>query len=230
MAEKLDPLTFDGAMAMYSKERRIRFRNIAQEKTAVFLTVSDTDRSADRIVSLFYAQALQELCDYADKEGVNGTLPVPVRMYLDDFATNCEIADFDNIISVIRSRGISVSVILQSLTQLEGIYGAARACTIVNGCDHILYLGGQDEKTVGYVSRRAGKTTETIMNMPIGKGYLFCRGHAQKLITPYSLKTHPRYAELAEAGPGAKPDHIQDKLELLELPDDPGEEVKEIIE
>lgn len=203
IAEKLDSLTFDGTMRMYSKKNRIRFRDIADEKTAVFLTVSDTDRSMDRLVSLFYAQAMQDLCDYADKEGLSGTLPVPVRLYLDDFATNCVIADFDNIISVIRSRGMSVSIILQSLTQLSGIYGEAKACTIVNGCDHILYLGGQDRKTVEYVSLRAGKTADTVMNMPLGRGYLFCRGTAPKQVTPYSLKTHPRYSELDECAPEA---------------------------
>ncbi len=198
IAEKLDPLTYDGAMEMYSKNQRIRFRDIAKEKTAVFLTVSDTDRSSDRLVSLFYAQALQELCDFADKEGTCGTLPIPVRLYLDDFATNCRIADFDSIISVIRSRGIAVSVILQSLTQLAGLYGEAKACTIVNGCDHVLYLGGQDERTAMYISRRAGKTIDTIMNMPIGTGYLLCRGQTCKEIRPYALKAHPRYMEPEE--------------------------------
>jgi type IV secretion system protein VirD4 len=199
IAEKLDPLTFDGAVAMYSRTSRINFRDIAKKKTAVFLTVSDTDRSADRLVSLFYAQALQELCSFADKEGVAGTLPVPVRLYLDDFATNCRIPDFDKIISVIRSRGISVSIILQSLTQLTGLYGEACGWTIVNGCDHVLYLGGQDRRTAEYVSFRAGKTIDTVMSTPIDTGYLFRRGQKPKQIKPYSLKTHPHYAELEEA-------------------------------
>ncbi|MDD5921557.1 MAG: type IV secretory system conjugative DNA transfer family protein, partial [Eubacteriales bacterium] len=86
LAEKLDPLTAEDVLRMYKKSCRIRFRDIAKRKTAVFLTVSDTDRSMDRLVSLFYAQALQELCNYADKEGISGTLPVPIRLYLDDFA------------------------------------------------------------------------------------------------------------------------------------------------
>lgn len=199
LAEKLDPLTFDGVIHMYSKPSRINFRDIAKRKTAVFLTVSDTDRSLDRLVSLFYAQALQVLCSFADKEGVNGTLPVPVRLYLDDFATNCVIPDFDNIISVIRSRGLSVSIILQSLTQLAAIYGENKACTIVNGCDHVLYLGGQDRRTAEYVSLRACKTLDTVMNMKLGTGFLFCRGKQPKAITPYALKAHPRYHELSES-------------------------------
>ncbi|MDD5921826.1 MAG: TraG/TraD/VirD4 family protein, partial [Eubacteriales bacterium] len=139
-----------------------------------------------------------ELCNYADKEGISGTLPVPIRLYLDDFATNCVIPDFDNIISVIRSRGISVSVILQSLTQLSAIYGENKACTIVNGCDHILYLGGQDIKTVEYMSLRAGKTRDTIMNLKPGSGYLFGRGQKPKLITPYALGKETAEAELEE--------------------------------
>lgn len=187
LAEKLDPLTSSDVLRMYRKPCRIQFRDIAKRKTAVFVTVSDTDRSLDQLVSLFYTQALQELCSYADKKGISGTLPVPVRLYLDDFATNCVIPDFDNIISVIRSRGISVSVILQSLTQLSAIYGENKACTIVNNCDHLLYLGGQDLKTVEYVSLRAGKTRDTIMNLEPGSGYLFGRGQKPKLVTPYAL-------------------------------------------
>lgn len=199
VAEKLDPLTFDGTMKMYSSHRRINFRDIASRKTAVFLTVSDTDRYMDRMVSLFYEQALQELCWFADTKGVQGTLPLPVRLYLDDFATNCRIEDFDSIISVIRSRGIAVSVVLQSITQLEAFYGRAKAATIINGCDHILYLGGQDLETAQFLSQRANKTVHTILNMPIGTGYLFSRGHLPAEIRPYQLATHPDFPQAVKA-------------------------------
>lgn len=199
LAEHLGPLDFEGAAELFEAERRIDFAGLGHERCALFLTVSDTDRSMDGLVGLFYAQALQELCRHADKACDGGRLPIPVRLYLDDFATNCVIADFDNIISVIRSRGVEVSVILQNLTQLEAIYGTARASTIANNCDHWLYLGGQDVGTARQVSVKAGRTLDTVMAMPLDRVYLFERGRKGELVVPYALEEHPLWRETPEA-------------------------------
>ena len=119
----------------------------------VFVNVSDTDRTFDPLVNTFYTQALHCLCKEADGNP-DGRLKVPVRIILDDFANNVYIPHFDKLISVIRSRELSVSVILQSISQLETLYTSAQATTILNGCDHMLYLGGQDVKTADYISKR----------------------------------------------------------------------------
>ena len=116
IAEHLNALNFDGPVAMYENRNRIDFAELGKEKTAVFLTISDTDRSMDKLCNLFYTQALQMLCASADHDYADNRLPVPVRIILDDFATNVCIPDFDKIISVIRSREIYVSIILQSIT------------------------------------------------------------------------------------------------------------------
>ena len=142
---------------------------------ALFVNVSDMDRSFDRLVNVFYTQAIQQLCREADRNP-DGRLKVPVRIILDDFATNVVIPDFDKIILVIRSRELSVSVILQSISQLETLYTPAQAMTILNGCDHMLYLGGQDVDTADYISIKANKPIENILNMGLGDAYLFERG------------------------------------------------------
>ena len=147
LGEKLNGLGFDAAVKMYSARKRIHFQDLGREKTAVFLTISDTDRSMDRMVSLFYTQALHTLCDSADLDYPDHRLSVPVRFILDDFATNAVIPNFDNLTSVIRSREIYVSIILQSITQLYAIYGRDKSVTIINNCDNCLYLGGQDITT-----------------------------------------------------------------------------------
>lgn len=187
VARVLDPLTFDGPLAMFRKRERVRFEDLGREKTAVFLTISDTDRSLDALVNLFYTQALQALCRSADRDYPDHRLPVPVRFILDDFATNTVIPGFDNLISVIRSREISVSVIIQSLTQLESLYGHARARTIVNNCDNWLYLGGQDVETARFLSVRANRTADTILNLPLGSAYLFTRGQKPQVVTQSGL-------------------------------------------
>lgn len=199
LAEKLDPLTYDGPLAMYQKPQRVDFAALGRERTAVFLSISDTDRSADRLVDLFYTQALQTLCRSADRDYPDHRLPVPVRLILDDFATNTYIPDFDKIISVIRSREISVSVIIQSLSQLEALYGEARAQTIVNNCDHCLYLGGQDVGTARYIGVKANRTADAILNMPLEEAYLFTRGSLPRKVQKYDLRSHERFRDLPEA-------------------------------
>ena len=200
LGEKLNGLGFDAAVRMYSARKRIHFQDLGREKSAVFLTISDTDRSMDRMVSLFYTQALHTLCDSADQDYPDHRLRVPVRFILDDFATNAVIPNFDNLTSVIRSREIYVSIILQSLTQLYGVYGQDKATTIINNCDNCLYLGGQDIATARFMGEKANKTPFTILNMPLSEAYLFTRGSAPRKVKRFDLRTHPDYELLPEAG------------------------------
>ena len=195
LAEKLSLLYSDGLKTMFTRQERIDLACLGREKTAMFLTVSDTDRSMDRLANLFYTQALHVLCRTADASPGN-RLEVPVRFILDDFAANVFIPDFDKITSVIRSREISVSIILQSLTQLESMYGHAKAATILNNCDTCLYLGGQDVETAQYISIKANRSVNTILNMPLDRAWLFTRGREPRMVHKYCLETHERYREL----------------------------------
>lgn len=198
LAEKLSPLAFDGARALFHNMKRIQLEELGKRKTAVFLTISDTDRSMDRLANVFYTQAFHVLCESADRDYKEQKLPVPVRLILDDFASNVYIEDFDKVTSMIRSRGIYTSVILQSLSQLESMYGEARAQTILNNCDNCLYLGGQDVKTARYFSTKANKSVNTILNMPLDDAYLFTRGREPRKVGKYDLRTHERYKEMTE--------------------------------
>lgn len=198
----LEPLSFDGICQSYRNPNRVDFTALGREKTAVFLTVSDTDRSMDKLVNLFYTQAMHILCTSADKDYPDHRLPVPVRFILDDFATNACIPDFDKLIAVIRSREIYVSIILQSISQLDALYGPDRAMTIVNNCDNCLYLGGQDVKTASYIAVKAHRTTDSILDLPLDQAYLFTRGDKPRRVQKFDLTTHPRYAFLPEANPG----------------------------
>lgn len=199
LGEKFNGLILSELLKMYKSENRIDFSSLGREKTAVFLSISDTDRSKDRIISLFYTQALQALCNSADFDYEDCRLPVPVRFILDDFATNAYIPDFDKIISVIRSREIYVSIILQSITQLDALYGASNAKTIINNCDNCLYLGGQDIDTANYMSFKANKSITTILNMPLDEAYLFTRGREPRIVEKYDITEHTRYRELPES-------------------------------
>lgn len=195
LGEKLSSFLSPGCEKMYNNKKQIDFATMGYQKTALFINVSDSDRSADKMLNLFYTQALHELCEAADKNK-SGRLQVPVRFIMDDFASNAVIADFDKIISVIRSREIYVSLVVQSLTQLTSMYGEPKAMTIINNCDSCLYLGGQDVNTANYMSVKANKTSDTILNMPVGDAWLFVRGQKPQQVNKYNVKNHELYQEI----------------------------------
>lgn len=169
--------TIPSVVHMYKMSRRIDFKEIAMKPTAVFINVSDSDRSKDVFVSYFYNQLFTELMSFG-RTCPESRLPVPVRIFMDDFASGTRIEHFDQLISVIRSYDISVSVILQSLTQLYSMYGEQSAKTITNNCDHIMYLGGQDIDTIRFVAEHADKTVQTVMGLPLDRAVLITRGKA----------------------------------------------------
>ncbi|MCM1497502.1 MAG: type IV secretory system conjugative DNA transfer family protein [Clostridium sp.] len=175
LVNSLDSYDFAEVSRIFGKKAGFHFRDLGERKMALFVNISDTDRAFDRLANVFYTQAIQQLCKEADSRP-DGRLKVPVRMILDDFASSAYIPDFDKIISVIRSREISVSLILQSLSQLETMYTPAQAKTIINGCDHLLYLGGQDVDTAGYIGTKANQPIGNILNMGLDDAYLFARG------------------------------------------------------
>lgn len=134
----------------------IHLSSIGDKKKAVFLVVSDTDRSMDGLANIFFSQAMSELCNHADKD-CKGRLPVPVRFILDDFGTNVKINDFPKYISSIRSRGISTTIILQAESQLEAEY-KFDCDTIIGGCDTYVYTGGNDRRTADSVAVKSNQS------------------------------------------------------------------------
>ena len=153
----------------------VDFASIGRQKTAVFVEVSDTDRSMDRLINLFFTQAINQLCSYADEKCYDNQLPVPVRFIMDDFATNCRIQNFENMISNIRSRKISTAIVLQSMAQLKAGYGDD-AQTIIDDCDTLIYMGGNNPDTAQAIGRRCGKTEDTLLHMPLGTSWIIRRG------------------------------------------------------
>lgn len=151
------------------------FTALGVRKTAVFVIVSDTDRTMDTLANIFFTQAINALCDYADTKCKNNRLPIPVRFILDDFATNCRIEEFPRIISSIRSRGISVMLLIQSEAQLHQGY-EMDALTIISNCDTYAYIGGNDVNTAENISIRLDRPLAEVLYMPVGECIIFRRG------------------------------------------------------
>lgn len=173
----------------------VDFAAIGQKKTALFVTVSDTDRTMDSLVNIFFTQAMQNLCDFADNSCKNNRLPVPVRFILDDFATNCRIDEFPRMISSIRSRGISVMLMVQSEAQLTHGYGCDDK-TIISNCDTYVYLGGNDVSTAQSIAVRCNKPLSQVLYMPVGTCWVFRRGSQPVFTELLDVKELVREMEL----------------------------------
>ena len=125
-------------------------------KMILYVIISDTDSSFNFLVAMLYQQLFDVLFEEARKRG--GRLPVPLRMLLDEFANIGKIPNFESIISVVRSRNISVAPIFQSLAQVKNSYDKA-ADVILDNCDTWIFLGGQSTDTTKEMSGKIGKTT-----------------------------------------------------------------------
>lgn len=139
--------------------------SLGEKKTALFALIPDNDTSFNFLVSILYTQLFQQLFFLADHK-YNGSLPVHVHFIMDEFANVSLPNDFDKILSVMRSREVSVSIILQNLAQLKALFEKQWE-SIVGNCDEFLYLGGNEQSTHKYVSELIGK--ETIDTNTYGK-------------------------------------------------------------
>lgn len=152
----------------------VHIKGMGCTKTALFVVVSDTDRSMDMMVNVFFTQAMNELCRVADSMRDN-RLPVDVRFILDDFATNVRIEGFPRMIASIRSRGISAMLMIQAEAQLRNAYNDDGR-TIIGNCDTYVYLGGNDVDTAVNIAKRANVPLAKILYMPVGTNWIFRRG------------------------------------------------------
>ncbi len=139
----------------------ISFEELASEKTAIYVISPDSHTTYNYILTIFYAQLLQRLYNIADKNG--GALKEPVYLLLDEFANIGKIPDFNQKLSTSRSRGISMSIIIQSLDQLIDLYKDLYE-NIISNCDTQIFLGSQSIKTCEYFAKSLGQKTLTYGN------------------------------------------------------------------
>lgn len=171
----------------------INFEDIGSKKTAVYVISSDTHTAYDFLLTIFFSQMIQQLYDFADRNG--GSLPEKTYFILDEFANIGKVPDFDKKISTSRSRGISFSVILQNLDQLEAVYEKSYE-TIIGNCDTHVFLGSNSYKTVEYFSKALGEKTISRDNWSVNKDkHMWRQGYsksdqvmARALMTPDELR------------------------------------------
>lgn len=164
LAARLEKFNLESLAALTSADE-LDLASMGEKKTALFALIPDNDSSFNFLVSILYTQLFQQLFYSADHIH-GGSLPIPVHMLMDEFANVSLPDDFDKILSVMRSRGVSVSIILQNLAQLKALFEKQWE-SIIGNCDEFLYLGGNEQSTHKYVSELLGK--ETIDTNTYGK-------------------------------------------------------------
>ena len=164
LASRLEKFNLDSVAGLTITDE-LDLWKLGEEKTALFAIIPDNDTSFNFLVSLLYTQLFQQLFEVADKK-YGGSLPVHVQFLMDEFANVSLPDDFDKILSVMRSRGVSVSIILQNLAQLKALFEKQWE-SIVGNTDEFVYLGGNEQATHKYVSELLGK--ETIDTNTYGK-------------------------------------------------------------
>ena len=154
LASRLEKFNLE-SLSKLTMTDELELEKLGEEKMALFALIPDNDTSFNFIVSILYTQLFQQLFYSADhKHG--GRLPVHVHFIMDEFANVSLPDDFDKILSVMRSREVSVSIILQNLAQLKALFEKQWE-SIVGNCDEFLYLGGNEQSTHKYVSELMGK-------------------------------------------------------------------------
>ncbi|MBQ9750987.1 MAG: type IV secretory system conjugative DNA transfer family protein, partial [Clostridia bacterium] len=156
LAARLEKFNLESLATLTSTDE-LDLQSLGEKKVALFAIIPDNDTSFNFLVSILYTQLFQQLFFVADhKHG--GALPVHVHFLMDEFANVSLPDDFDKILSVMRSRGVSVSIILQNLAQLKALFEKQWE-SIVGNCDEFVYLGGNEQSTHKYVSELLGKET-----------------------------------------------------------------------
>ena len=216
------------SLAQLTMTDEMNLRSIGKRKTAVFAIIPDNDTSFNFLVSILYTQLFQMLFEEADLSP-NGRLPVHVHFVMDEFANVALPSDFDKLLATMRSREISVSIILQNLAQLKALYEKEWE-SIVGNCDEFLYLGGNEQSTHEYVSKLLGKETIDTNTYGQSKGrngsystnyqatgrelktsdemrmldnqyaLLFIRGERPVMDLKYDLTKHPNFKLTPEGG------------------------------
>ena len=141
---------------------------LGDEKTALFLMMSDTDGSFNFLISMIYTQLFNLLCEKAD-DVYGGRLPVHVRCLIDEAANIGQIPNLEKLVATIRSREISACLVLQARSQLKAIY-KDNADTIIGNMDCQVFLGGSEPTTLKELSEALGKETIDTFNTSDTRG------------------------------------------------------------
>lgn len=194
----------------------MRLEDLGEKKVALFCCIPDSDPSLNYLVGLLYSQCIQTLYQLADRK-YGGRLPVHVHAVMDEWANVSLPDDFEKLLSTMRSREISVSIIVQNIAQIKALFKDSWE-SIIGNCDSLLYLGGNEASTHEYLSKALGKETldTNTYGQSKGRSGSYSTNYQQagrELLQPDEIrKLDNRYAILLLRGEAPM---LDDKMDLL---------------
>ena len=247
LISRLEKFNLD-SLASITQTDEMELWSLGERKSAIYAVIPDNDSSFNFIIGMLYTQLFQQLYYQADIIH-GGRLPVHVHFVMDEFANVALPDEFDKLLSTMRSREISVSIILQNLAQLKALFEKQWE-SIIGNCDEFLYLGGNETTTHEYISRMLGKETidYTTDNRQSGRNghysknwalvgrelmspdevrmmdnryaLLFIRGEAPVMDLKYDITHHP-YVSLTTDGDMPPYQHGEDTRSIAAISIDP---------
>lgn len=243
LASRLEKFNLD-AIASLTATDEMDLASLGTRRVALFAVIPDNDTSFNFLVSMLYTQLFQQLFSLADSR-CGGSLPVHVHFLMDEFANVSLPDDFEKILSTMRGRNVSASIIVQNLAQLKALFEKQWE-SVVGNCDEFLYLGGNEQSTHKYVSELLGKETidsntyarstgrggsystnwqisgrelmtpDEVRMLPDDRALLFVRGERPMLDGKLDFSRHPRHAMTADGG-AAPYEHGADRLSVAAI-------------
>lgn len=193
----IEDLFSDDIFAVSKIKKQLSLDIITNKKSAIFIVTSPADKSVNKYVDIFYSTIFSRLFEYCKKKPLNRSL----HLIYDDFACTSKVNDFEQYVSIFRSLNISMTLVLQSITQLSSMYGPDNASIILDNCDRTIFLGNSDVQTCRIISQKCNRPLSDIVNLPLHLSVVFERGHKPSLVKKYNTyedKYYQKYFENLE--------------------------------
>lgn len=175
-----------------TKKKQLEIEEIGKKKTALFVVSSPLSKGSAIFINMMYDSIIKRLFRFAQSRRSH-RLPVPVHLICDDFACSGKIEGFSRFISLFRSSGISTCVLVQSLSQIETMYGPNEAATILNCFDRFIYLGGLNYSDCTYFSHLTNLPITEIMQLESEYLLLVRRGEKPEKVKRYNTLDDPLF-------------------------------------
>ena len=168
------------------------------QKSVLFVTANATDTSRFKLSNLFFGDLIHNLIEQSEVNG--GTLDRKVRLIIDDFGVGGVIESIPEALSFVREAGISMSLLCQSISQLNTSYSAPKATTIKNNCDNIIFIGApNDLDTANEMALRINKPISEMLILDSNHTLVCRRGHSPVIVNRYKTLEDTRYVDVTNS-------------------------------
>lgn len=193
----LKELANENIIELANKNKRIQIDQMGDIRTVLFITTSPVDVQTTQFMNILYTLLFKTLFKKAQSL-VRFRLNVPIQIVCDDFACGSKIPDIERYISIFSSTGIGVTLLLQSISQLNSMYNENAANTILNNCDTVCYTGGMDVSSCQLISRFSNRPFEEILNLSLGNIIIIRRGGYTFFTKRYAIYETTAYKEMMQ--------------------------------